>query len=272
MSPSKTILITGASIGIGRATAELFQSRGWNVVATMRKPDAGKDLVALPNVLVTKLDVTDQSSIDAAISAAIARFGSIDVLVNNAGYGLYGILEATSIDQIRQQFETNVIGLLATTKAVIPHFRRQHSGVIVNIGSIAGRISLPTGAPYNGTKFAVEGISEALLYEMRAIGVRVKLVEPGVIKTNFGAAMSFVNDDSIPEYQPRRQWPPHRPCAVYRQRRRAIARRRSHLPRRHRSDDQLRFLVGKDAEHLINLRNSLDDNEFLPALAAHFGQ
>jgi NAD(P)-dependent dehydrogenase (short-subunit alcohol dehydrogenase family) len=190
MSSSKTVFITGASIGIGRATAELFQSKGWNVVATMRNPEAGAAvsgnsnpaLAELENVLVTKLDVNDQASIDSAIAAAIARFGSIDVLVNNAGFGIYGILEATSLDQLRQQFETNVIGLLATTKAVIPGFRKQHSGVIVNIGSIAGRISLPAGTPYNGSKFAVEGITEALSYEMRAIGVRVKLVEPGFIK------------------------------------------------------------------------------------------
>ncbi len=262
MSPSKTILITGASIGIGRATAEFFQQKGWNVVATMRNPDAATGFAELPNTLVTALDVTSQSSIDAAIAAAIARFGHIDVLVNNAGYGLYGILEATSIDDLRRQFETNVIGLLATTKAVIPHFRKQHSGILINVASIGGLFSLPTGAPYCGTKFAVEGITEALIFEMRSIGVRVKLIEPGFIKTNFGNAMTFANDASIPEYQPvvarlfefvgkfreQASEPSLAAEVIY-----TAATDNS---------DQLRYLVGKDAEHFVHLRNSLDDVAF----------
>jgi NAD(P)-dependent dehydrogenase (short-subunit alcohol dehydrogenase family) len=269
MSPSKTVLITGASIGIGRATAELFQSKGWNVVATMRNPDAAaavsgsnKALASLPNTLVTRLDVTNQSSIDSAIAATIARFGSIDVLVNNAGFGVYGILESTSMEDLRRQFETNVIGLLATTKAVIPHMRQQHSGVIINISSVAGRLALPTGAPYCGTKFAVEGITEALLYEMRPIGVRVKLIEPGFIKTNFGNAVQFANDPSLTEYQPvvdsffkfvsgyreKAAEPSLVADVIYTA---AID-----------NSDQLRYLVGEDAKFFIGLRNSLDDDTF----------
>jgi short-subunit dehydrogenase len=136
------------------------------------------------------------------VTAALDRFGAIDVLVNNAGYGAYGVLEATSVQSMRRQFETNVIGLLAMIRAVVPGFRQRRSGVIVNVSSIVGRLSLPFSTRYSGSKFAVEGISEALSYEMREIGVLVKLVEPGMIKTNFANAMEFNNDGSLSEYQP----------------------------------------------------------------------
>jgi NAD(P)-dependent dehydrogenase (short-subunit alcohol dehydrogenase family) len=272
MSARKTVLITGASIGIGRATAEFFHAHGWNVAATMRNPEAGRDLVALENVLVTKLDVNDEASINAAVDKTVERFGSIDVLVNNAGYGVYGILEATSMDDLRRQFETNVLGLLATTKAVLPGFRKQRSGVIINISSVAGRLALPTGAPYCGTKFAVEGISEALYYEMKAIGVRVKLVEPGFIKTNFGNAMSFANDPSLAEYQPlvggffNAAAPMIANAAEPSVAAEVIYRAATD------GTDQLRYLAGKDAEHLIGLRDSLDDAEFVKEVVKLFGQ
>lgn len=201
MTANKTVLITGCSTGIGRAAAELFQKNGWQVVASMRNPEAGKELAALEGVLVVRLDVTNESSIQAAIASAVERFGGIDVLVNNAGYGAYGVLEATSLDTMRRQFETNVIGPLAVTKAVLPGFRQRGSGVVVNVSSIAGRLTLPLGSLYCGSKFALEGISEALSYEMDAIGVRVKVVEPGFIRTNFANAIEFSNDVSLREYQ-----------------------------------------------------------------------
>lgn len=199
----KTILITGASSGIGKATGMLFQSRGWNVVATMRDPAAGTDLAALSNVLVTRLDVTDSSSIATAVAAAIDRFGAIDVLLNNAGYGAYGPLEAFTIDRIRRQFDTNVIGLLEVTKAVLPHMRAQHEGTVVNISSIGGQITFPLGTLYHGTKFAVEGLSEALHYELEPLGIRVRIVEPGMIRTDFGGrSFDFAMDESLPDYGP----------------------------------------------------------------------
>lgn len=271
MSARKTVLITGASIGIGRATAEFFQSHGWNVSATMRNPEAGAALAALENVLVTKLDVNDEASIRAAVAATLERFGQIDVLVNNAGYGVYGILEATSMDDLRRQFETNVLGLLATSKAVIPGMRKQHNGVIVNVSSIAGRIALPTGAPYCGTKFAVEGITEALYYEMKSIGVRVKLVEPGFIKTNFGNAMSFSNNTSLTEYQPMVvEFSKAISPMVANAAEPSLA---AEVIFRAATDgtDQLRYLVGKDAEHLIGLREAQDDEAFFKGMGKTFG-
>lgn len=198
----KTILITGASTGIGRTTAHHFQAQGWNVIATMRSPEKETELVALDNVLVTRLDVTDQSSIDEAIAAGLERFGQIDVLLNNAGYGAYGPLEAFPMERIERQFDTNVIGLLAVTKAVLPHFRANRSGTIVNISSIGGQMTFPLGTLYHGTKFAVEGLSEALHYELAPFGVKVKIVEPGMIRTDFGGrSFDFVNDEAMTEYQ-----------------------------------------------------------------------
>jgi NADP-dependent 3-hydroxy acid dehydrogenase YdfG len=140
---AQTVLITGCSAGIGRAVAELFADRGWNVVATMRSPESAGELAGKRNVLVTALDVTDEDSIAAAVKKAEERFEAIDVLVNNAGFGLYGLLEATSVESIRKQFETNVVGLLATMRAVVPGMRKRRSGVVVNVGSIAGKITYP---------------------------------------------------------------------------------------------------------------------------------
>jgi NADP-dependent 3-hydroxy acid dehydrogenase YdfG len=166
----KTILITGASSGIGKETAKLFQSKGWNVVATMRNPETETELGELENTLVAKLDVLDPSSIDHAVKEGIARFGQIDVLLNNAGYGAYGVLESFSREQIIRQFDTNVIGLLDVTKALLPHFRSNKSGIIINVSSIGGKMSFPLGTLYHGTKFAVEGISESLRYEVEEFG------------------------------------------------------------------------------------------------------
>jgi NAD(P)-dependent dehydrogenase (short-subunit alcohol dehydrogenase family) len=200
---TQTIFITGASSGIGKATAHYFHDRGWNVVATLRNPTQAGDLADLPRVLVTRLDVTDGSSIAAAVDAAHARFGGIDVLLNNAGYGAYGPLEAFDMEGIRRQFDTNVIGLLEVTKAVLPSMRAQGKGVIVNISSIGGRMTFPLGSLYHGTKFAVEGLSEALHYELEPLGIRVKIVEPGMIATDFsGRSFDFRQTPDLTAYQP----------------------------------------------------------------------
>jgi NAD(P)-dependent dehydrogenase (short-subunit alcohol dehydrogenase family) len=200
---NKTILITGASSGLGRATARQFHAKGWNVIATMREPEKEPELGRLDRVLVARLDVQDTASIEAAVRAGIERFGRIDALVNNAGYGAYGPLEATPLEKIRRQFDVNVLGLLATTKAVLPHFRANRSGVIVNVSSIGGRMTFPLGTLYHGSKFAVEGLSESLHFELAPLGVRVKIVEPGGMKTDFaGRSFDFSNDPALAEYQP----------------------------------------------------------------------
>jgi NAD(P)-dependent dehydrogenase (short-subunit alcohol dehydrogenase family) len=272
MAAGKTVLITGSSIGIGRATAELFQKNGWQVAATMRNPDAGAELAGLRNVLVTKLDVTDFASIDAVVNAVVEHFGGIDVLVNNAGYGVYGVLEATSVESMRRQFETNVIGLLAMTKAVVPGFRRQGSGVIVNVSSISGRLTLPFSSPYSGTKFAVEGISEALRYEMREIGVRVKLVEPGMIKTNFSNVMEFNNDSSLGEYQRLVGKLREVATALRANGAESLTAAEAIYTAATDATDQLRYTVGEDAKQLAAQRAAQDDATFFEEMGARFGQ
>lgn len=198
----KTVLITGSSSGIGKEAAKYFQSKGWNVIATMRNPEKETQLNGLDHVLVTRLDVLDLNSIDEAVKKGIEAFGKIDVLVNNAGYGAYGPMESFSREKILRQFNTNVIGLMDVTRAILPHFRVNRNGVIINISSMGGRITFPLGALYHGTKFAVEGISESLRYEVEQFGGRVKIVEPGAIATDFaGRSFDFNHDAALTEYQ-----------------------------------------------------------------------
>ncbi len=189
---SKTVLITGASTGIGKATAQLFQQQGWNVVATMRSPERDTELVNLPNVLCLTLDVTQVDTIRTAIDLAIAKFGTIDVVVNNAGYALIGAFEACDMADIRSQFETNVFGLMEVTRAILPHFRLRQQGMLINVSSIGGRMTFPLYSPYHGTKWAVDGFSESLQYELRQFNIKVKIIEPGAIKTNFYTRSSTV--------------------------------------------------------------------------------
>jgi len=185
VSSAKTVLITGASSGIGRATAELFAQNGWNVAATMRSPGTSDLGAASERIKLFKLDVTDQASVDAAVADVLREFGAIDVLVNNAGYGLMGPFEAQTDAQIRRQFETNVFGVLNVTRAVLPHMRERQQGRIVNVGSAAGRLTIPLYSMYSATKFALEGFSEGLWLELRQHNIKVKLIEPGMIKTDF---------------------------------------------------------------------------------------
>lgn len=199
---SETVFITGASSGIGRATAKQFAEHGWNVVATMRNPDDGADLEG-GNTLIAPLDVLDTESIISAVAAATDRFGSIDVLVNNAGYGSYGPLEATPMSVMRHQFDVNVFGLIEMTKAVLPGMRARRAGTIVNISSVGGRVTYPFGTPYHASKWAVEGFSEALHYELAALGIRVRIIEPGGVRTDFsGRSFVFTNDPQLTDYQP----------------------------------------------------------------------
>src|SRR6266436_6192005 len=185
--PNKTVLITGTSSGFGKTTARLFADKGWNVVATMRRPEVEKELAALDNVLVTRLDVQDHASIAAGIEAGIARFGRIDALINNAGFGLFGLFEATPPEKVREQFDVNVFGVMDVTRAILPHFRKNKGGLILNIGSGAGVFALPMISLYCASKFALEGFSESLSYELASQNIIVKIIEPGgVVSTNFG--------------------------------------------------------------------------------------
>jgi NAD(P)-dependent dehydrogenase (short-subunit alcohol dehydrogenase family) len=172
-----TILVTGCSSGYGRATALHFHDHGWNVIATMRTP--ARDLPASPRLRVLALDVTDPASVTAAIGDATGLAGGLDAIVNNAGIGLMAAFEATSDDHIRALFATNVFGLMAVTRAVIPHFRERRAGTIVNVTSSVGILPMPLVAAYAASKYAVEGFTESLGYELATFGARAKIVEPG---------------------------------------------------------------------------------------------
>jgi len=182
----KTVLITGCSSGFGKATARYFADKGWNVTATMRNPEAEEELSGLDGVLVTRLDVQDPDSIAQAMQASIDRFGRIDVLVNNAGFGLFGVFEGTPREKIQQQFDVNVFGVMDVIRAILPHFRQNEAGLILNVSSGAGVFTLPMLSLYCASKFALEGFSEALTYELAPLGITVKVVEPGgSLSTNF---------------------------------------------------------------------------------------
>lgn len=198
----KTVLITGCSSGMGRAAAFLFQRNGWNVVATMRTPGSETELNTLPNVICPALDVNDRITVESALAEALKKFGQIDVLVNNAGYGLMGAFETLSAEQVRRQFDTNVFGMMEVTRAILPHFRQRNAGLLINVASMVGRVPLPLYSVYNSSKFAVEGFTEGLSYELEPFNVHVKLIEPGSVKTDFfGRSSDRVNETGVTAYE-----------------------------------------------------------------------
>ncbi|MEM7123048.1 MAG: SDR family oxidoreductase [Pseudomonadota bacterium] len=266
-----TILVTGASSGIGKATARYFQEQGWNVIATMRNTDAGQDLAELDNVLVARLDVTDSTSIETAVKAGVERFGGIDALLNNAGYGAFGPLEAFPMESVRRQFDTNVIGLIEVTKAVLPLFRAQQSGTIVNVSSVGGKITMPLGTLYHGTKFAVEGMSEALHYELAPLGIKVKIIQPGAIETDFGGrSFDFNNDESLVEYQATVDRVMTAVGTIMGQA--SPAREVAEVIWQAVTDgsDQMRYLAAGGAEDFIGERQALDDAAYFDTIKTRF--
>ena len=198
----KTILITGSSSGIGRATAQYFSQKVWNVAATMRKPEEEKNIKESSSVKLYRLDVQDEDSIQKSIEKVISDFGKIDVVLNNAGYGARGPFEAASKDQIRRQFDVNVFGLMAVIEHILPHFKQSNSGTIINVSSIGGRLTMPLYSLYHGTKWAVEGFSESLAYELAQFGIKIKIIEPGVIKTDFtGRSADILEKEGLDSYE-----------------------------------------------------------------------
>src|SRR5215208_3822276 len=197
MTNQKVVLVTGASSGIGEATAERLAKAGYKVYGTSRRGAQGGNR---PFEMLA-LDVTSDESVEAAVSEVIRRAGRIDLLVNNAGFGVApAAAEESSIDQARSIFETNLFGLIRMTRAVVPHMRRQGSGRIINIGSVLGLLPMPYGALYAATKHAVEGYSESLDHELRTRGIRVSLIEPAYTKTQFDTNL-LEPDSKLDEYR-----------------------------------------------------------------------
>ena len=180
----KTIFITGASTGLGRATAILFANNGWKVIATMRNPDKETELASVANITLLQLDVTNAQQVTDVAAKALAM-GDVDVVFNNAGYGLIGPLEGITDEQVTRQLNTNLLGVIRVTKEFIPAFRARKSGVFITTTSIGGHVTYPFGSMYHATKWALEGWSESLSFELAPYGVSVKTVAPGGINTDF---------------------------------------------------------------------------------------
>ncbi len=272
----KTVLITGASSGIGKAASRLFHANGWNVIATMRSPEKETELTALADLLVVRLDVQDRDSIDSAIKAGIDRFGRIDLLVNNAGYGQSGIFEATSREKIQQQFDVNVFGVMDVTRAILPHFRANKAGLVINVSSGAGLFTLPTLSIYCASKFALEGFTEALSYELLALGIGVKSVIPhgGVAQTGFQerAGADFAVDPAgLPDYNEFLQRAQRSFGAMIAARMMTSSDVAGVIYEAATDGrDQLRYLVGDDARGFVKARRSMDDQAYVDFMRGQF--
>ncbi|MCO5195318.1 MAG: SDR family oxidoreductase [Anaerolineae bacterium] len=262
----KTIVITGASSGIGKATARYFAEQGWQVAATMRKPENETELNQIENVSVYQLDVTDNDSIANAAQQIISDFGSVDVVLNNAGYGLIGPFEAASNEQIRQQFDTNVFGLMEVTRAFLPHFRANQAGLFLNVSSIGGRITYPLNSLYHSSKWAVEGFSESLAFELGELGIQVKLIEPGGVATDFsGRSMTLAMSPDLPDYMPMAQ----KVAAAFQSRGSASSAEMIAAGIYEATTDgknQLRYLLGEDAKQSYAMREQVGDDAFIAGM------
>ena len=253
----KTMLITGASSGIGKATAVYFHEHGWNIAATMRRPEVEQDLTVLTNLACLQLDVTDRSSIQRAITATQARFGAIDVLVNNAAYNLTGPFEGAAPEQIQALYDVDVFGVMNVTREILPHFRERRRGTIINVTSLGGLIGMPLSSFYASAKWAVEGFSESLRFELRKLGIHVKIVEPGGVNTRFAANTIIVRKHLVPSYEETLE----KRLAAYEKRRQNLSDpkviARVIFQAAEDQNDRLRYLAGNDAKVFWFLRNVL---------------
>jgi len=261
---NKTVLVTGASSGFGKAIAQRFVNQGWNVISSMRNTAAAADLGDPDNVLVTQMDVTDPTSIERAIKAGLDRFGELDVLVNNAGFGQYGVFEGVSQDRIQRNFDVNVFGVMNVMRAVIPIFRKQKDGMILNISSVGGLIGLPGISTYLSTKFALEGFTESVSYELASQNIVVKMVEPGGGATDFHSRAGTENMGAggIPSYEPFIA----RTNAVMANigTRMATPERIAEVVYGAVTDGtkRLRYLAGDDVKHFVDARRKLSDEDY----------
>lgn len=267
---TRTVLITGCSSGIGLAAADRFAAAGWNVIATMRSPSGESH----ENRLVLPLDVTDPAAIERAIAAGLERFGQIDAVVNNAGYGQFGVFEAIPDAQIRAQFDVNLFGVMAMVRAILPHFRSRRAGTIINVSSGAGLFTLPLISAYAASKFALEGFSEALSYELGALGIAVKLVIPhgGVTETRFGERQAAeAPDGGLADYAPYVARVTQAFAGMVAARSMGAADVADVVFRAATDDgDRLRYLVGDDARGFVRARRELAEDDYVAFMRRQF--
>lgn len=270
-------VVTGSSSGIGFEIALMLARNGFQTYATMRnlaKSENIKSIASKENlpIYIEQLDVTDNKSVTNAIQAIVSKANGIDVLVNNAGYALTGAFEDLAIEEIKAQYETNLFGLIRTTQTVLPIMRKQKSGAIVNISSGAGRFGYPGGSAYVSTKFAVEGLSESMAYELEPFGIKVILIEPGVIKTNIANGMVIAEKSQNPN-------------SPYSQIMQKMSTSFEHMLENASSPDvvakvvlkavtsenpSLRYLAGKDVEMWIEAKRNMSDDQFYKMIKQSF--
>jgi NAD(P)-dependent dehydrogenase (short-subunit alcohol dehydrogenase family) len=268
-SNQKVAVVTGSSTGIGYETSLILARNGFLTYATMRNLNKSESIESITTkenlpIHIKQLDVTDDTSVKNAVEAISSETGRIDLLVNNAGYGLNGAFEDLAMDEIKAQYETNLFGLIRTTQAVLPIMRRQKSGTVINISSGVGRFGLPGSSAYVSTKFAVEGLSESMSYELEPFGIKVVLVEPGVIKTNFVDGMVIARKSQDPK-------------SPYSQIIQKMVTGLEEMMKNGSSPDlvakvvlnaatnenpSLRYLAGNDVEQLLESKRKMPDEEF----------
>ena len=275
---NKVTLVTGSSSGMGFATAIILARAGIHTYASMRNLKKSKTITELASaenlpLQVVQLDVNDKKSVKEAITKIVTEKERIDVLVNNAGYGLLGSLEDVSIEEMKAQFETNFFGVIRVTQLVLPIMRKQKSGTIVNVSSVGGRIGLPVLSAYHSTKFALEGLSESMSYELESFGIRVVIIEPGVIRTNImnsSIVAKKAQDPKSPYFSliqkvennfklmmENESSPPEEVAKVI-------------LGVVTSENPQLRYTVGNDAATMIQARASMSDNQFKKMIMQNF--
>jgi len=267
---NKVALVTGSSSGMGFATAIMLARAGIHTYASMRNLKKSKTITELAStenlpLQVVQLDVNDKKSVKEAITKIVTEKERIDVLVNNAGYGLFGSLEDISIEELKAQFETNFFGVIRVTQLVLPIMRKQKSGTIVNVSSVGGRIGLPVLSAYHSTKFALEGLSESMSYELEPFGIRVVIIEPGVIRTN------IMNSSIIAKKAQDPKSPYFSLIQKVENNFKLMMENESSPPEEvakailgvvTSENSQLRYTVGNDAATMIQARVSMSENQF----------
>ena len=266
---SKTIFVTGASSGLGRATAKLFASRGWRVIASMRDPKKEKELGDTSGITLMALDVTDPHQIE-NVAEQVVTSGGVDVVFNNAGYGLAGALEGLTDEQILRLVNTNMLGTIRTTKAFLQHFREKRAGLFINTTSLGGLVAFPFNSIYHATKWAIEGWSESMAFELNQFGIGIKTIEPGGIRTDFftrsldtgrhpaydALVNKFMGMISDPKQMATYSTPEQIADVVY--------------EAATDGKDQLRYVAGADAKSMYAMRLQLGDEAFRKAMVQQF--
>ena len=278
MQQQKVAIVTGSSTGIGFETSLALSRNEFFTYATVRRleePNKIKDIAKKENLplQVIQLDVNNDNSVKNTIDKIVNESGRIDVVINNAGYGLIGALEDIPMEQIKAHFETNLFGVIRVMQNVLPIMRKQKSGTIVNISSMGGRIAFPLSSTYSGTKFALEGVTESLSYEVEQFGIKVILIEPGVVKTNFANNMKKIGKTMNPNS-------PYAQLVEIREaNRKSMVETLSITPDEvakvilkatTSSNPDLRYIVGNDAARLLESKNSMPDNEFKKFMTENF--